>query len=296
VNYLMLAKRSRGLFHKAISQSGFGRTYAQALHTDDGSPSVEKLGAAFAERSGIKGDDPAAASALRALPFADIMKSSGGVGSPDQPRPMADGKLIVSTAAEGFAAKRQVTVPFMLGGNSDEASLTRRNTNAAERLAGINVRRDSFLAIFDPDKSSDADRVIARLITDELITEPNRALARMHAARGAPVFMYHFSYVPQATRATSFGMPHAVETMYTFNSPRAGAPFDDEGKLLAEAANKYWAAFAKTGNPGAAGGVEWPKFTADDESLLEFPHDGVAVVRKHFDKARLDWVDQALAK
>src|SRR5690349_14304837 len=71
VNYLMLAKQSRGLFHKAISQSGFGRTYAQALHTEDGSPSVEQLGAAFAERAGIKGDDAATAQALRAFPFTE---------------------------------------------------------------------------------------------------------------------------------------------------------------------------------------------------------------------------------
>jgi len=296
VNYLMLAKQSRGLFHKAISQSGFGRTYALALHTDDGSPSVEKLGLAFAERVGIKGDDAAAAKSLRDLPFADIMRSAGGVGSPDQPRPMADGKLILSTAAEGFAAKRQVTVPFMLGGNSDEASLTRRNTNAADRLAAIKDRRELFLAVFDPEKTGDTDRIVARFISDELIGEPNRALARMHAARGAKVFLYHFSYVPQATRATAFGMPHAVETMYTFNSPRAGAPFDDEGKLLAEAANKYWAAFAKTGDPGSAGGVRWPAFSSADEALLEFPHNGVPVVRKRFDAARLDWVEQGLRK
>jgi para-nitrobenzyl esterase len=265
------------------------------LHTEDGSPSVEKLGVAFAERSGVKGEDAAAASALRALPFADIMKSAGGVGAPDQPRPMADGKLIRSTAAEGFAAKRQVPVPFMLGGNSDEASLTRRNTNAADRLAAIKDR-DSFLTAFDPTKSGDADRIVARLITDELITEPNRALARMHTARGAPVFVYHFSYVPEITRATSFGMPHAVETAFTFNSPRVGAPFDDEGKLLAEAVNKYWAAFAKTGNPGSAGGVEWTAFDAADEALLEFPHTGVPVVRKRFDAARLDWVEQGLVR
>jgi para-nitrobenzyl esterase len=296
VNYLMLAKQSRGLFHKAISQSGFGRIYAQALHTEDGSPSVEQLGAAFAERAGIKGDDAAAAQALRALPFAELMRASGGIGAPDQQRPMADGKLVLSAAADGFAMKRQVAVPFMLGGNRDEASLTRRNTNGAERLAAITQNKDAFLSIFDPNKTGDADRTIARLISDQTIGEPNRALARLHTARGAPVFVYHFSYVPAAQRATSFGMAHAVETAYTFNSPRAGTPFDDEGKAIAEAANRYWAAFAKTGNPGSAGGVEWPKFDATDEALLEFPNSGVPLVRKHFDKARLDWVEQGLAK
>jgi len=296
VNYLMLAKQARGLFHKAISQSGFGRTYAQPLHTDDDKPSVEKLGAAFAERAGVKGEDAAAAKALRDLPFAELSRSAGGVGSPDQPRPMADGKLVRATAAEGFAKKQQAAVPFMLGGNSDEASLTRRNTNAVERLAAIKDQREVFLAVFDPNKTGDAERIIARLITDQSISEPNRALARMHAARGAPVFVYHFSYVPAATRATSFGMPHAAETAYVFNSPRAGTPFDDEGKAIAQAANRYWAAFAKTGDPGSAGGARWPKFDTADEALLEFGHDGVPAVRKHFDAARLYWVERALAK
>jgi para-nitrobenzyl esterase len=117
----------------------------------------------------------------------------------------------------------------------------------------------------------------------------------LHAARGAPVFVYHFSYVPAAQRATSFGMAHAVETAYTFNSPRVGARFDTEGQAIATAANKYWAAFAKTGDPGSAGGVQWPKFDKADEALLEFGNDGVPAVRKHFDAKRLDWVEEALA-
>ncbi len=294
VNYLMLATPARGLFHKAISQSGFGRTRAQAIHTTDGSTSVEDLGAAFAKRANIAGDDAAAAKALRALPFADVMASAGGVGSPDQPRPMADGTLVLGVAADGFAKQQQAMVPFMLGGNSDEASLTRRNTNAAERLAGITVRREAFLAAFDPAASADTDRVIARLVTDESISEPNRTLARAHASRGQRVFVYHFSYVPAATRATALGMPHAAETAYTFNAPRADTPFDAEGKATAEAANKYWAAFVKTGDPGSAGGVRWPAFDAANESLIEFPHNGIPVVRTHFDKARLDWVEQSL--
>jgi hypothetical protein len=30
--------------------------------------------------------------------------------------------------------------------------------------------------------------------------------------------------------------------------------------------------------------------------LLEFGHDGVPAVRKRFDAARLDWVEQSIAK
>jgi para-nitrobenzyl esterase len=294
VNYLMLAPQARGLFQKAISESGFGRSLAQPLHTDDGSPSVEQIGKAFAERAGIKGEDKETAKALRGISWQELSRPAGGVGAPDQPRPMADGKLIVANAFAGFSKQSEARVPFMVGGNSDEASLTRRNTSAVDRFAAIKDRRDEFLAAFDADKTGDVERIVAKLVTDQSISEPDRALARLHAAHGLPTFVYHFSYVPKAQRETSFGMPHGAETAYVSSVPRAGTSFDAEGQAIATAANKYWAAFAKTGNPGAAGGALWPKFDATDESLLEFGHDGVPAARKHFHKERLDWVLQSL--
>jgi para-nitrobenzyl esterase len=251
---------------------------------------------AFAERSGITGSDAAAAKALRALSLADLKKGVGGIGAVDAPVPIADGKLITSSAVEGFAKGRQARVPYMVGGNSDEASLTRRSTNGTERLAAITSKRDEFLLAFDPDKTGNADRIIARLITDVTISEPDRALARLHSKQGQPTFVYHFSYVPQSMRDTSFGLAHGGEISYVFNNPRAGTAFDDEGKAIAAAANKYWAAFAKTGNPGSAGGPAWSQFDTRDETLVEFPGNGVPTVQKHFHMMRLDWVEQNLVK
>ena len=290
INYLMLAPQARGLFHKAIAESGFGRLPAQPLS------SIEKSGAAFAEKNGISGSDAAAAKAMRALSWAEVTKNTPGLGAPDQSLPMADGKLVTMSAVDGFAKGLQARVPYLVGGNSDEASLTRRTTNATARLAAIKDRRDEFLAAFDPDKTGDADRTIARLVTDESISEPDRALARLHSKRGLPTYVYHFSYTPISLRGNSFGLAHGGEIQYVFNSPRAGGSFDEEGKLIAAAANKYWGAFAKTGNPGAAGGPEWPKFEARDEALLEFPAGGVPLVHKRFHGSRLDWVERSLAK
>jgi para-nitrobenzyl esterase len=289
INYLMLAPQARSLFHKAIAQSGFGRLTALPLGT------VEKVGAAFAAKAGINGSDAAAAKALRALSWADLTRGVGGIGATDQPLPMADGKLVTESAAEGFAKGRQAKVPYLVGGNSDEASLTRRDTNTAEVLARIQDRRAEFLAAFDPDNTNDAPRIVARLITDQTISEPDRALARAHAKQGLPTYVYHFSYVPIAQRTTSFGLAHAGEILYVFNTPRSGG-FDEEGKAIASAANKYWAAFAKNGDPGSAGGPVWPKFDEQDEALLEFPSGAVPVVHKHFHSARLDWVQQSLRK
>jgi para-nitrobenzyl esterase len=183
----------------------------------------------------------------------------------------------------------------LLGGNSDEASLTRRGLNAAERLAAIQVSRDAFLAAYDPDKTADADRIMAHYFTDTSISEPDRDLARIHANHGSPTYVYHFSYTPAAQRATLLGLPHGGEIIYVFNTPRATG-FDEEGKAIAASANGYWAQFAKTGTPGSAGGPQWPRFFSDDEFVMEFPSNGVPTAVKHFHKARLDWVEANLPR
>ena len=296
INYLMLAPQARGLFAKAISQSGFGRLAVKPIRTADGSGSQEKIGLEWAQKVGVTGTDAATAKALRALPWSVANASPGGIGAPDATLPIADGKMITGTAVEGFAQGKQARVPFLLGGNSDEASLTRRTTNPVDRLAAIKDRREDFLKAFDPDNTGDAARIIARFVTDATISEPDRALARLHAKTGQPTFVYHFSYIPISTRATSFGLAHGGEISYVFNNPRAGTNFDEEGKPIAAAANQYWAQFAKASDPGVVDGIAWPHWTATDESLLEFGFGGKPVAHKDFHKARLDWVEKSLVR
>jgi para-nitrobenzyl esterase len=289
VNYLMLAPQAKGLFTKAMAESGFGRLPAKPIS------SIEQNGVAFAEKAGVHGSDAAAAKALRALPWTELTSNVSGIGAADQILPMADGKIVIGSAAEGFAAGMEAHVPYLLGGNSDEASLTRRGMNASDRLASIQQQRDAFLAAYDPDNTGDADRIMARYVTDSSISEPDRDLARLHAKHGNATYVYHFSYTPAAQRATLFGLAHGGEIAYVFNTPRA-TPFDEEGKAVASAANKYWAQFAKTGDPDSAGGPRWPKFDEPDEYLMEFPATGVPLAAKHFHKNRLDWVEASLTK
>jgi para-nitrobenzyl esterase len=284
VNYLMLAPQAKGLFSKALAESGFGRLAAKPLSA------VEQSGVAFAEKAGVQGADAGAAKALRALSWTALTANMAPIGAADQILPMADGKLITGSAADGFLQGKEAHVPYLLGGNSDEASLTRRGFNAAERLATIQQNRAAFLAAYDPDNSANADRIMARFVTDASISEPDRALARLHSQHGNPTYVYHFSYTPAAQRATVFGLAHGGELAYVFNTPRA-TPFDDEGKAVASAANKYWAQFAKTGDPDSAGGPPWPKFDSGAEYVMEFPANGIPVAAAHFHKDRLDWVE-----
>ena len=59
--------------------------------------------------------------------------------------------------------------------------------------------------------------------------------------------------------------------------------------------NAYWAAFAKTGVPGSAGGVAWPKFDAATKGQIEFGAEGPKA-RQHFLKAWRHFVETGVAK
>ncbi|HET9159355.1 MAG TPA: carboxylesterase family protein [Caulobacteraceae bacterium] len=286
VNYLMLAPEARGLFQKAIAESGFGRLVAKPLK---GAGSAEETGQNWAKSVGITGDDAAAAKAMRALSFEDLRKGPLPLGSVG---PIADGHLITGTSVQEFAQGKEAKVPYILGGNSDEASLTRSTTNVAQRMTTLGTD-GLFTTAFGP-TTPDANRAVGRLVTDELISEPDRALARIHS-KVAPTWVYHFSYTPMAQRASVFGLPHGGEIAYVYDTPRR-EPFDAQGASIAKSANAYWVAFAKTGDPGSAGGPAWPKWDNSGEKLMEFGPEGSPHVDEHFHKARLDFVESHAAK
>jgi para-nitrobenzyl esterase len=296
----MLAPQAKGLFAKGIAESTFARRYWRPLHTDDGSFSAEQVGYAFASKNGVTSVDAGTAKALRALPFS-AFANPPGTAQPDQPSPMVDGKLIADRSIyEGFQKGRAAKTPYLVGGNSDEVSLYRPQMVMANEYAAVTKDKDAMLAAFDPEKAGDVVRTVSRLATDWRISEGDRALARLQS-KAAPTFVYHFSYMPIASRGTSFGAPHGGEISYAFNTIKTPPPGgftanrpapDPEGLAIAQSMNRYWVAFAKTGDPGSAGGVRWPRFEPKDEALIEFGAGGAPVVQNRFHKTRLDWVER----
>jgi para-nitrobenzyl esterase len=276
VNLLMAQPAARGLFHKAISESGFGRLDPRPLKEAEG------FGQTFFAGKGVTGDGADALKTMRALPFAEMMANQplGSTG------PIMDGKTVVISTADAFAQGKEAKVPYLLGGNSNEASLF-PTANPAVRLAAITSQRAALDSAYDPDKKGDAARTVNALVTDQLITEPDRLLARLHAKNGQPTYVYYFSYLPPQQRATAMGLAHGAEIGFVFGRS-TGNP---EDYSTSQAAGAYWASFAKYGDPGAAGGPKWPKYDPATEARLEFGMDGVHV-RNQFNKARLDWIEQ----
>lgn len=280
---MMISPEAKGLFQQAVVQSGFARTVPTPL------ADAEANGVKLAEAAGVTGTDAAAAAALRKLPLSALAGPRGGVTAPGRPFPMLDGKLYVETVMQGFAAGHEAKIPLIIGGNSNEASLTRPSAATFDALPAD--RQAAILKTFDTAASGDKARAINDAVTVQTITEPDRAIARLHAKAGNPTWLYYFSYVPAAEAAKKpFGAAHTDEVRFVFGQPRGR--FAAEDVPLSDAMNAYWAAYAKTGKPGAAGGVAWPAFDAAKEAQIEFGPEGPKV-REHFLKTWRDFAEAA---
>lgn len=278
VNQLMLVEPARGLFHKAIVQSGGGRDVLPLLNADKPTKkSAESVGLAFAAKAGVSGEDLAA---LRAIPAAKVL---GGLDLLNQEEatysgPLIDGVLVTGNASEGFRAGRQARIPYLVGANSDELGMIPalfRGGMASKALKELGDAAPSVEAAYGS-KSAMNDR----LLSDITFVEPARHLAAVQAAATAPTWLYSFGYVPEAKRKSQKGAGHATELAFVFGNLSgldvAATPADAATATLV---GDYWAAFAKTGNPNGASRPAWPAYDKAADTLLSFTNDGAVAAQ-----------------
>lgn len=279
VNNLMLSEPARGLFSRAISQSGGGREHWPALHEDSGGqPSAEALGVAFARDVGLKDAD---AAALRALPAKKVL---GDISLLDNEKktwsgPMIDGQIITTDVAGGFAAGKQAKVPYLVGANSHELGalpgfilsgvtkeLVPRLGGGADVVIGAYGSRDAF----DKHFASDFNFV-----------EPARLLATSAARSGQPTWLYRFGYIAEAKRKDLEGAPHATDVAYVFDRLDAtGEKISDADRLAARQLGDIWISFATNGVPssmvaGSDKTASWTPYAAEQDLAYEISASGV---------------------
>jgi para-nitrobenzyl esterase len=262
---LMSSPPAQGLFQKAISESGFPR------FTPEDRKLYDAMTAAAAAKVGITGDDAKAAAALRKQPLT-IFPNSTGTSDPTRPYPILDGKFVLGGPAEMFTKGKEAKIPLIVGGNSDEASLD---------------RRAQMLSLFQPAGVSDV-QAINDYVTTQRMTEPDRNAARLHTKNGAPSWTYFFSYVTPAQRPTTLGAIHVAEIPYAWNS--VAKTSDPQDLSTAQSMNAYWAAFAKYGNPAAAGGPQWNKYDGNNDRWIEFTYNGTRAT-DHLNPGKLDFLE-----
>ncbi|MDB5438956.1 MAG: carboxylesterase [Caulobacteraceae bacterium] len=273
VNQLLLMAPARGLFQRAISQSGGGRDLWPLLSADrPGKASAESIGKAFAAKAGLETAD---AASLRALPAAKLLGKLDLLNQEEATYsgPVVDATLVTGSAAQGFSAGRQAKVPLLIGANSDELGIIPgflKGMIAGKTIAQIGVAEPDLLAVYGSKAAMNAD-----LASDVSFVEPAHALAGLAAKSGQPVWLYSFGYVAEAKRKDWKGAPHSGDLGYVFDTlatlKDAPAPAD---QAMARRWADTWTTFAKTGDPNGAGLPAWPAYDLAADLWLAVTNDG----------------------
>ncbi|MDI6623949.1 MAG: carboxylesterase family protein, partial [Brevundimonas sp.] len=270
VTRLMISEPARGLFHRAVVQSGLGRDEGTPLDRlrRDGGPSMQARGEAFAQAHGA-----ATAAGLRAIPAETFLRPAPNFYGGDLL--VQDGALVSEDVEAAFAAGREASVPLIIGTNSAEFWWMKPSDLSPYGALDDAMMADERAAFLEAYGGQDGyDQFV---LSDLVFNEPARHLARLHARNGHPTYLYRFDVVSAAMPEPHAGATHASERQYVFDNLGASPwPTAEMDQRQADAMAGYWTRFAQTGDPNGDLRQAWPEFGAEPDRLLEFTNDGPA--------------------
>ncbi len=266
---LMAAKPARGLFQKAIGESG------AALNVGSHGPAElaerEKRAQLWVESLGA-----ANLAQLRAVPTETVLAAATGKDAPNFPV-VVDGRFLTEPIADTYAAGRQAHVPLLVGWNRDEGSFItfRGNVTTAQwketatKLFGD--RSAEFLGLYPGNDDQQALRSAIDYNGDTFIAFSTWKWVVAQVKTGeAPVYRYHLELAapPSRFHPGSYAF-HSDDIEYVFGTldTRPGAVWRPEDRKLSEEMMDYWTNFAKSGDLNGAGLPEWPRFDKTSELI-----------------------------
>jgi para-nitrobenzyl esterase len=264
VSLLLAAPATRGLFEKAIMESGtpgFGmpfRTLRQAEQIGMQADDLLKAGGSIEKMRGMS------VPALLAVDLKlhdDAMESDNGLWL----HTTVDGKVF--PADPRTLLEQAPPRPVILGTNKLEFGADREHRDEMIRQV-FGSNEAAARAYYHADQPSPPDdprlgSLDEQIGTDVVFRCPTEHLAQLLSAKGAPVWRYEFDAAPGGGKTS-----HAAEIGYAFGD-LSFAP----GLSL----KPYWVDFVKSGDPNRPGLPQWPRFTPEAQQHVLFDAKGVTV-------------------
>lgn len=278
---LMVSPLAKGLFHRAIAQSGGAHGGNRHLReARNGLAPMERVGEQLAEALGCAGAaDPLAA--LRAKSWQEILAAAapaqGLFGKGTKFGPIVDGWALPDEPPALFLAGKQHPVPLLAGANADEGSIFLQQM-PVRRIQGYRAllqlrfgqHAARVFALFPAEDDAAAPAAFSRMVGVAAFVAPARFLARAASRAGSPAYLYHFSRVPPDERLAKLGAFHGLEIGYVFGTIEGRQGFDAADRKLSEAMRRCWTRFARTGDPNGPGLPPWPAYNPEADQCLEF--------------------------
>jgi para-nitrobenzyl esterase len=278
VALLMTAPAARGLFHRAIAESG--GAFGPVAPTTGVGDAWQDLGPAA--ESGVAWAASAGASDLRglrhlsigALRAASAPAARQGTGAFDASRPIVDGTLIQVSPHTAFTTGAQAPVPLLTGSALDEDLAMFNHPHDLETFLRQGRREhgpnsEAFFGLYPAGTDSQAIAAGLRSNGHRLFTWQNWRWANLHSLVGHPVYYYRFAQPPPVPRdryceqslPRPLGAFHGASLFFTFGGA-ADPPswsWTPEHADLASALRAAWIHFADHGRPAAENLPSWPE-------------------------------------
>lgn len=301
VTSLMNAPSAKGLFHKAIVQSG---SYVNNFTEQDVS---RKIAAAVLDELNLQ---PAQVDSLQTISYERLNAASKkalrkvGESLKGDTRPAFglswgpthDGTFLPYQPSDGAALALAKDVPLLVGSTKTEFgpfSPTNRPADMDAAKANLQKRftdkTDAYLSALKkayPETSQPADYVNIDIgFRAGTIRQANQKVA---VAGAAPVYMYVFTWASPVNDGIYKSM-HCMELPFVFDNISRCEEMTGGGKdahLLANRMSRAWIAFARTGNPNHKGLPNWPAYTGQNGASMLF--DNNCQVKSHHDKELIE--------
>jgi para-nitrobenzyl esterase len=284
VSTLLAMPGARGLFHRAIIQSGAGvrlRTRDRSLALTDHVLRVLGLG-------------PGEVGRLQALPVATLLgavkpaeKALGPSPTPLLDRypfgPVVDGDVVPAHPFDPVAPDVSADIPLIIGDMAQETTIFMATDDAVwfrtlteealcarvQALAGPHADQviETYRRLYPG--ASPAERLIATT-TDSNFRVRSRLLAQRRVAKArAPVWMYSFDWQTPVHHGR-LQAPHAMDVPFTFDTIDLTKLTDlsPAARGLSATMAGLWGSFARTGVPAQDGVPAWPAYDLTHRATL----------------------------
>lgn len=284
---LMAMPSAKGLFHRAIVQSG------STLRQQEPEQS-RALGLAVVEELGLK---PGPDVDLSKFSY-DELVAAGNRATRRLGRgnfsPVVDGKYLIQHPFDPMAAECSKDVPMLIGSNLNEFCYTNNVPFTMDEVKARMVPRlgeEKFQQFVKDFESVYPGQEPKELVNTDFRTRGNviRQATAKQALGGAPAFVYLFAWKSDVNDG-ALAACHGMELPFMFNNVAnqremtGGTP---EAYKMADAVSDAWIAFIKTGDPNCKSLPKWDPFNPEENPTMVL--DNVSQLKKNHDAALLQY-------
>ncbi|MCB0632596.1 MAG: carboxylesterase family protein [Lewinella sp.] len=265
VSYLTTSPLAKGLFHRAIAESG-GSFVTNPRRPTPTLADAEKMGVEFAE----KALNCQSLAEMRAKSADEVLQAQGGMSWP-----IIDGYAVPESCAAMYQQGKQNDVTLLLGWNAEDLVLF--GTQSADEFKKQARERfgDQFAAVSKVYPMGSEKEILksrSDMSRDETFAIQGYVWATLQDQHSkSNVYLYNFNRrLPFYTPETNFGAFHSGEIVYAYhNLHTLDRPWQAVDHQIANHMSSYWVNFARTGNPNGKGLPKWKAFkTARPNTLI----------------------------